>query len=107
MPAETAIDDDQASERNHGRESRRGAGFPQLVPSVTFGLSAAALAGIVVAACPAAASAASADPSTTTAVATAPAATAAGPGEAINQLTRMSHITCSGSGSGQGQGHQS
>jgi hypothetical protein len=102
MPEETAIDDDQARERNHGPKSRRSGGFP----SVTFGLGAAALAGIVVAVSPAAASAASAasaDSVTTTAVTTAPITAAAGPGEAINQLTRMTTITCSVSGSGPGK----
>jgi hypothetical protein len=100
MPEETAIPDDQSSERNPVRESRRGAGFSQLVPSVTFGLSVAALAGVVVAACPATASAAPAASAAAIAVATAPAATAATPGDAINQLTRMVHTTCSGTGQG-------
>ena len=94
MPEELAIDDPQAGEPARDREPRRGAGFP----GVTFGLSAAALAGIVVAACPAAASAAT-GPSAAAAVAAASTATAASPGDAINQLV-PTHTTCSGSGGG-------
>jgi hypothetical protein len=69
------------------QEPARAAGMARLLPSVSFGMRAAVLAGVVVAGAPAAAAHASASPAVTT-----------GLSAPITQLISMHTTTCCGNG---------